>query len=56
MQQSRSRNYSGGFACIVFDHDQAYRRVWGIGRFRALVLMVAPPGGGYVDVGGKQVF
>ena len=25
MQRARSRGYTGGFACVVFYHDQAYR-------------------------------
>ena len=56
MQRSCSRGYAGGFACVAFDHDQAYRQVWRTRRFRCLVPVVAPPGGGYVDVDGVSVF
>ena len=52
MQRARSRGYSGGFACVVFDHDQAYRRVKRSRRFRCLTPVVSP--GGVVTVGDEQ--
>ena len=56
IQRSWSRGYSGGFDCVVLDHDQAYRRGWRTRRFRCLVPIAAPAGGGYVGVGGVQTF
>ena len=53
MQQARARGYTGGFSCVVFDHDQAYRRVKRSDRFRCIVPVVSP--GGSVIVRGDQV-
>ena len=54
MRRSREHGYRGGFSCLVFDHDQAYRRVKRQRAFRALVPVVSP--GGTVPVAGSQVF
>ena len=48
------RGYRGAFACPVFDHDQAYRRVKHHRTFRALVSVLSP--GDTVSVGGDDVF
>ena len=52
MQRARSKGYTGGFACVVFDHDRAYRRVKRLRRFCCLVPIVSP--GGSVVVDGEQ--
>ena len=54
MRRSREQGYRGGFSCLVFDHDQAYRRVKRQRAFRALVPVVSP--GGTVPVAGAEVF
>ena len=52
MQRARSTEYDSGFSYVVFDHDQAYRRVKRSRRFRCLVCIVSP--GGSVVVDGEQ--
>ena len=52
MQRARSRGYTGDFACVVFDHDKAYRSEKRSRRFRCLIPLISP--GGVVTVGGEQ--
>ena len=51
MQRAQSGVYDGGFACVVFDHDRAYRRVKRSCRFCCLVPIVSPGGSVIVDGG-----
>ena len=49
MQRSRSTGYASGFACVVFDHDEAYCRVKRLHRFRCLVPIISPGAAVVVD-------
>ena len=44
MLRSKVVGYKGGFTCVVFDHDQAYRRVQRLWRFHCLILVGSPRG------------
>ena len=54
MRRSREHGYCGGFSCLVFDHDEAYRRVKRQCAFRALVPVVSL--GDVVPMAGSEVF
>ena len=49
MQRARSSGYTGGFACVVFHHDQAYRRVKRSRRFRCFIPIISPGAAVVVD-------
>ena len=42
MRHAGERGDTGGFACLVFDHDQAYRRITRNCPFRALIPITSP--------------
>ena len=54
MRRSHERGYHGAFACLVFDHDRAYRLIKHHLALQALVPVVSP--GAIVSVGGADVF
>ena len=54
MHRSRERGYHGGSACLVFNHNQGYRRIRRHCAFRALVPLVSL--GDTIAIDGEDAF